>query len=346
MHVVRRGLFLLLLTALLFVTSPSSAQTGATLVAIITSEPNAPLTRRVRHELEGLGVDVIVLKPPAEASAMRAPLEQAARNVGAVAAIRLVVSSEGKVEVWVADRVTGKTVVRELDATGTNASDATVAVGTVELFRASLMELHTAEPPKGEVAPTPKVSALALPTQPKVPQLGLSVGGGADLGLGGTGISPTARLGAWLRLSDRVGLSLLGSTTLSAARTQTASGSVDVSSQIVGVAMAYDMASADATWVPQLSLGIAAGHVSTSGVAVPPYSSASADAWAAMPYADVGLGFAFTRGLRLRADALAAWAIPQARVQTPTTNVGHWGAPLVGITLGVEVLWASAESRR
>jgi len=141
----------------------ASAETGATLVAIVTPDPASALTRRVRAELAALGVDVIVIRPPEGSSVSRTPLEQAARNVGAAAAVRLVPSTEGTVEVWVADRVTGKAVVRELPASGTGASDAAVAVGTVELLRASLMELHSGESPRGEVAPTPQIVALALP---------------------------------------------------------------------------------------------------------------------------------------------------------------------------------------
>src|SRR5580692_11462507 len=138
------------------------AESGAALVAIVTSEPNSSLTRRVRAELQGLGVDVIVIKPPDEGSPSRAPLEQAARSVGAVAAVRLIASSEGKVEVWVADRVTGKAVVRELDAPAGGTSDAAVAIGSVELLRASLMELHSGEPPHGDVSASDEIRSLAL----------------------------------------------------------------------------------------------------------------------------------------------------------------------------------------
>ena len=54
-------LFLLCLLTILGVAPPVRAQDGATLVAVVTAEPNAPLTRRVRAELQALGVDVIVL---------------------------------------------------------------------------------------------------------------------------------------------------------------------------------------------------------------------------------------------------------------------------------------------
>ena len=326
-------------------TPARSATSGATLVVVVTSEPTGALARRVRAELEGLGVDVIVLKPPAEGSPARAPLEQVARNVGAVAAVRLVPSGADKVEIWVADRVTGKAVVRELDAPSARTSTASVAVGTVELLRASLMELHAPDPPHGEVAITPKLESLALPVHapppPFRPQLGLAISGGAELGLRGIGPSGQAGLGLWARLGERAGLRLAGQLTVAAAHADSASGSVATQSQLAAVLGSYELTDPASTWVPNLQAGIAAAHVSTTGTAVAPYLSASDAGWFAVPLVGAGLALAFARGLRLRADVLGGWALPSAAVHTPTETVGHWGAPLVSLSLGAEVLWGS-----
>src|SRR5882672_4865044 len=167
MRGMRLGVAAAIVTSALLAPDRAYSQSGATLVAIVTADPTSSLTRRVRAELEGLGLDVIVLKPPDEGSPSRAPLEQAARSVGAVAAVRLIASREGKVEVWVADRVTGKAVVRELDAPESGASDAAVAIGSVELLRASLMELHSGEPVRGDAPADDKIQSLALPSAPK-----------------------------------------------------------------------------------------------------------------------------------------------------------------------------------
>lgn len=336
--------------------SDARAQSGATLVAIVTAEPNASLTRRVRAELQGLGVDVIVLKPPDEGSPSRAPLERAARSVGAVAAVRLVASSEGKVEVWVADRVTGKAVVRELDASESGASDAAVAIGTVELLRASLMELHSGEPPHGDAPATEKIQSLALPTTgtPTValPRLGLSVGAGAELGLRGLGPSADADIGVWIRMAPHVGIRLVGFGSLSPANVATASGEVEVRAQLVGATATYTFVEpstvtgaanssvATQAWAPSVSLGVAGAHISTTGTAVPPFVSASEATWTAAPLAGVGLAWSFVPGLRLRGDGLAAWALPPVHVTTPTTSAGWWGGPAVMVSLGVEMLWS------
>jgi hypothetical protein len=321
---------------------PASPQTGATLVAIVTAEPNAPLTRRVRAELQGLGVDVIVIRPPDEASPSRAPLDQAARNVGAVAAVRLVVSSEGKVEVWVADRVTGKSVVRELDASE-SASDAAVAVGTVELFRASLMELHAVDAtPHGDAPATDALRALALPVSASSfePRLGVAVGGAVDLGLRGLGPSADATLGVWAHLTGRLGVRAFGYATLAPAHVTTAAGAFDVRSQSFGAMLAYDLADAAAAWVPSVSLGATAAHVSTTGSATPPFVGVTDDTWVAGPAADLGIAWGFARGLRLRADALAAVVFDAPSIRTPTERAATFGAPLVAVSLAAEVLWA------
>ena len=325
------------------VDSPGAhAESGTALVAILTAEPSSSLTRRVQAELRSLGVDVIVLKPPDEGSPSRAPLEQAARSVGAVAAVRLVASREGRVEVWVADRVTGKAVVRELDAPGSGASDAAVAVGTVELFRASLMELHSGEPLRGDAAASEAIRSLALPATsgPRVPRLGLGVGAGVELGIRGLGPSADADLGVWARVASRFGVRLVGHSALSGAHVATASGSVDVRSQLVGAMGTFDFADPSSTWTPRVALGIGAAHVTTTGAASPPFVGVPEEAWAAAPLAGVGMGWSFVPGLRLRGDGLAALALPPVHVSTPTKDVGWWGAPALILSLGIEVLWS------
>ena len=316
------------------------ADSGAALVAIVTADPGSSLTRRVRAELQSLGVDVLVLKPPDEGSTSRGPLERAARSVGAIAAVRLVPSSEGKVEVWVADRVTGKAVVRELDATDSSASEAAVALGTVELLRASLMELHASEPPHGDAPATGAVMSLALPAPLRSPpRLGLGIGAGAELGLRGLGPSAVAAVTVWVRVAPHLGLRAIGLTSISPARVTAPSGAVDVRADSLGIAAEYAFAGASSAWTPWRTAGFEAAHVSAAGAASPPFTASTQAAWAAAPVAGAGIAWAFVPGLRVRADALAAWAVPAIRVHAPATDARSWGAPAVTLAVGAEVLW-------
>jgi hypothetical protein len=335
------GLATAIATSTLSAPHRACAEAGSTLVAIVTAEPSSSLTRRVRAELQGLGVDVIVIKPPDEGSPARAPLEQAARSVGAVAAVRLIASSEGKVEVWVADRVTGKAVVRELDAPAGGTSDAAVAIGSVELLRASLMELHSGEPPHGDVSASDEIRSLALPpsAEPAAPRLGLAAGAGAELGGRGLGLSTGAEVALWVRIASRFGAGFVSHTSLSPSRVLTWSGAIDVRSLLLGAMATYSLTDASSAWVPTLSVGIAAARVSATGTAIPPFVSASEAAWSPAPFSGVGFARSLGPGLHLRADALAVLALPPEHVRTPAGDVGVWGAPALIVSLALEVLW-------
>jgi hypothetical protein len=320
----------------------AQSTTGATLVAIVTAEPNGSLARRVREHLQGLGVDVLVLKPPEEASPGRAPLEQAARGVGAIAAIRLVSSGEGKVEVWVADRVTGKAVVRELQASASGASDEDVAVASVELLRASLMELHAGRPSHGEVPPNRQIEALALPAHAAgrfLPRLALQASAGAEAGAWALGPSPDASVGLWTRIAPSLGATVTAHASLSPAEVTAGYGSVEVRSQLFGAMATYAPTGEAATWTPTLSLGFGAAHVTANGRAAPPLVSEDASTWCATPLVAVGLGWAFVPGMRLRTDVLAAAALPAVHVRAAGSSVGQWGAPAVFVSMGLEMMW-------
>jgi hypothetical protein len=131
---------------------------GAAIVLVVAAPEDAALARRLAAELAGLRFRAVEVVAPPGAAARR-PLEELARSRGAIAAIR-VVPLDGAVEVWIADRVTGKTVLREVLASGgADERDMLVSLRAVELLRASLLELGAPHAPPGEV------SADALPPE-------------------------------------------------------------------------------------------------------------------------------------------------------------------------------------
>jgi len=308
----------------------AAAATGATLVALVTTDPTAPLTRRIQEQLEALGLDVIVLSPPSEGTAARARLEQVARNVGASAAIRIDPSNQSG-QVWAADRPAGKAVTRDMPApTGGVVSDASVALGAVELLSASLIELHSAESPRREGRPAQPALPVTVPPagMPPAVRLGLTLGAGAGLGLSGFRAS-----------GDGDG---------AAAHAHTAHGEVEVTSQLYALEASYDLMDSSRTWVPVVGLGLAAARIAARGAASPPLVNAYESAWVALPVVHVGTGWAFRHAVRLRADALAGWSLSPTRVRVPDSpdsgarlvEAASWGAPLVKLSLGLEVLWA------
>jgi hypothetical protein len=115
---------------------------------------------RLRGELLAAGFEAEVLELPLGAD-VRESLERLAPATGnshaATALVAVVASPEpGSAELWVIDRVTGKTVVRRVNAgtADTTRAAEVLAVRAVELLRASFLELAIA-PANEAAAPVP-----------------------------------------------------------------------------------------------------------------------------------------------------------------------------------------------
>ncbi len=126
--------------------STSLAQAAST-VAILRAADPPELLRKAQlllaAELRASGFDVA--ETPLGASGdLRGALETAAPDRHPIASITLVSAGVTRVDVWIADRVTGKMLVRALLADSPNidiaASD--LALRAVELLRGSLLELR------------------------------------------------------------------------------------------------------------------------------------------------------------------------------------------------------------
>ncbi len=167
------------------VASPARAEQA---LRVLVIDPGVPaLSGRLSEEIEALGLTVVIVDGDSSA-----PLEESARENEAIAAIRIEGGGSGAVEMTIVDRATGKTVRRRLAiATPSDpASAELIATRTVELLRASLMELSAAHPPRGEVPITrPEIETLTAEEAPSF-HLSIAVGPGAvkgspfDLSLG------------------------------------------------------------------------------------------------------------------------------------------------------------------
>jgi hypothetical protein len=300
--------------------------------------------QRVQAELSSLGFQVIRLDPP-DAPTSRVSLEAAARHEGAVAAIRAVPSARG-VEVWITDRVTGKTVLREivLDA-GTPDPESALAIRTVELLRASLLEVALPEAPPGEVPATPALRAqLDLPAPGALakrspPTLRLSLAPGALLSPGGFGPAAALDVGlAWMP-GAHVGASAFATVPLTRPRVVGTAGTADLAALLVGASVRFVFTERESAWAPSLDVGVAALSLSLSGAASAGYRARAASAWTAAPYARLGLAYAVTSLLRLRADLLAGVAADSVAVQLAGHDAATFGRPLVAPSVGVDFGW-------
>ena len=126
---------------------------------------------RLQAELSLNAFEVTIIDA-AEETVMPAMLVEAARKGEAFASI----SFDGRIgataaNVWIVDRVTGKTSMRSLSPSRTEDAPGVLAIRAVDLLRASLREYGPAEPPPpeirtAEVKPPRAVSAWIAPRPP------------------------------------------------------------------------------------------------------------------------------------------------------------------------------------
>jgi hypothetical protein len=332
--------------SLLLVSHVSRSQSAPSLVVIVTSDPAASAAKRLSKDLQGLGLDVLVLKATPENSSGRESLEKSARSVGAIAAVRLVPAGEGT-EVWVADRVTGKTVIRDLVGATPETGPDDIALGAIELLRASLMELHSpgAPPSDAELTPAVRDLALAVPTAPPaaskkpVPLLSLMVGPSLDLGIRSLSPAVGTHWALWSSFGYGFGARAFVSLPIVPERETIAEGQVTVASNVMGVGLSYDYRRAENTFAPYIGLGVAAARVMTVGNATLPTLNTSQSAWYAGGYWQIGAGLALTQGLRIYLDGTAVLLASAPGIRAGGRTVGRWGAPGGVVSTGLELTW-------
>ncbi len=220
-----------------------------------------------------------------------------------------------------------------------------VALGAVELLRASLMELHSPSAPRGDAELTPEVRDLSLAT-PKPPSekhasptFSLSAGAGAELGLRSIGPSLHSDWAGWVNLGAGFGARAFLSLPLLAEHATLPEGQVELASKIFGLGGTFEPGSSDGAFIPRFGLGVAVARVETVGRALPPSLSTSASAWFAGGYGELGAGLRLSRNLRVRIDATGIMLASAPSVQVSRRTVGRWGAPACVVALGLEVLW-------
>jgi hypothetical protein len=126
-------------------------------------------TRRLEAELRAAGFSVVEVERKSSDDP-RASVE--ANPKDGFAAIAIVTTDKGAVaDVWVADRVTQKTVVRRIDVARSSSATAPsdLAVRSVELLRASLLEVWTADKKASLPTDVARFLDLAAPSQAPSP---------------------------------------------------------------------------------------------------------------------------------------------------------------------------------
>lgn len=306
---------------------------------LIADEPGNAIVTRLERDLRGLGFGVVVLSATPENSGDSAALERAARSLGGLAGVRVLPAGQGST-LWVLEPASGRSVTRELSRpAGASPDPNEIALGTLELLRASMLELH---PPAPESRPPP-AAPKPVPAAPIAPfvegpaRLSLTGGIGAELGLRSVGPSLTTLWSVWLRLGGCFGLRGFTALPLSSEHARVSEGEVEVRPTLVGAGLACGSERRQRWLTPRVGLGFIGARVETRGSADDARLSHQAAAWLGGGYGLLGVGVWLANDARLNLDATGIVLPTPASIVVAHREVATWGAPAGVVSLGLEV---------
>jgi len=304
-------------------------------------EPNALEQRtltRLRAELVAAGFEVADVERHGEDA--REAAEADPQVAGVFATIAIVPRTADAADIWVADRITGKTVVRRIQVPpGTGRDVAPVlAVRAVELLQASLLEALEPPPRTESTSPAPPPPVVAVPTDvsawmqarrpPSEARFSLQAGGGVIHSFSGVGPAFLPALGLVFRPIPNLAIGLrAGGPAFAADLPALPAGTIAVRQKFVSLDVAYELLSPGATLRPFVIGGVGAYHLDVVGTAVPPYKSETDDHFAAMVTLGTGAKLRFGERVSLLADLRLLLIAPQPIVRAALQEVGSMSRP-------------------
>jgi hypothetical protein len=346
----------------------TAAASAAPPIEVVSSAADAPLADRVAADLRSMGLEAERGQlPPGDVA-----LLDLARSRGALAAVRILRTSRG-LEVWVAERATGKTLMRVAPLSPED-GESMVALRAVELLRASLLELDLGEEPRGDIpeasadalraavapAPAPRATAAPPPLPARVatsePQPAppvdrtrattqdrpSAVRGSLEVGpavVGSPGGLPpfaaaTGVVGLWVAEQVRIGV--VGWVPLHAMFHEAVEGESDTRIHALGVEVRYEVAVSE-RWRPSIAVSGMALFAETEG------RPSSLDHVGRTDH-DVGLGPTVRPGIAwhlgehvaLRGDATVGTVVRPFAITYGDRQGAQWGRVWLGGSLTVE----------
>jgi hypothetical protein len=332
---------------------------AATVVLVRPPRPNAvaaEATVRLQGELVAAGFEVRLIDP-APGTDLRAALEQASSGPDVEAVVAITSEAMGipfadSAELWVIDRVTGKTAIRRVpNQAGTPRAAELLSIRALELLRASFLEVAlgssraatknaAAAPPPVEVVrwtnQALRDAAAPVPEEPAT----WAIEVGAAVLASPNGLS--AALLPTLRLERRFGEAFLGRLTVAGLGTPSrvdvpaaaALRSADVAQQF-GLLEAVLRFRSGARVQPFICAGAGGLHIAARGEAASPFHGIDSDVWALVVGACAGLRFPVQGRFELSFDVAAQAANPYPVIQFNGVEIARLGRPtlLGGVTL-------------
>lgn len=313
-------------------TCPAAAAENVRIVLV--GEAGAPSRglARLRAELDALGLEVVEMELDPENRSPTA-LDDLARKVGAFAAVRLVPSVNGA-EVWVADRITGKTVLREVVVGRHQTADDIVALRAVELLRVSLLELRM---PRAE--PQPEVAArvqeLVPATEPATYPFEATVGPAVSTSPGGLTAALQGFLALRYNLPELLAIEAFAMLPTFSTRIGTDQGQADVSIGMAGLGLQLRLS--ERTIRTRVGAGAAAVLLRMNGSPNPPYQGRSDSIVSGAPFVSFGLARDLGPSLALGAEVIAGAAVPRPVIEFAGGQVATWGRPFACAALTLDL---------
>jgi hypothetical protein len=330
-----------LLAAALALAPWALAETAAASTVLLVRPPSpsslaSEALVRMHGELAAAGFDVSFAAAMVGMDA-RASLEMLASGPG-VDAVVAILGDEApdSIEVWVADRVTGGSLVRRTSYQARGERDAEVlAIRAIELLRASLLEVDM-----GGRAPPPRPAATAVARVPPArddARFGLEVGGNLVTSFDGVGPAVVP----FLRLDLALATWCVAQATFAGLGTRARVGSsvrtAELAEQFLTGGATFRLR-AHKSVRPVLSLALGALHTTAEGRAEWPYQARIARQWSFLADAGVGMWLDVGHHYEVAIEVHAQLAEPYPVVRFLDANVATSGRPNLLLTLAL-VAW-------
>jgi hypothetical protein len=351
--------------------TPSSSPSSARRVLLIIERANDPLAERIRAEIAGVGLPVVILEPWRTRGPAR-PLEETARAQRAAAVVRVLPSRKG-VEVWMADETSGRSLLRQLivDESAGGPNQGLIALQTAELLRTSLLSAapSLASPARGDTnagvteappslspspssPPSPPSSSSAQVASPSsspvvvVPssssaasEIDAQAALGAMASAGGGGAAFQAWLSLHRSFGRRLGLALDITAPLRAASLSGPEGSARLAAHMAGIALVARWELPASGFHGTAGAGFAAVRVSVDGRASAPLVATSDAAYTAAGYLRADAAWEVTRWLRVGVRGVGGASLGAVRVRFAANDAATWGRPFVAAFGLADLRW-------
>jgi hypothetical protein len=294
---------------------------------------------RLKGELTSAGFQTEIVEATAAGGDSRAGLEQLATGRGADAVLAIVGDlSPDSVEVWVIDKVTGKSVVRRVhfEPTAAQASK-TLAIRAIELLRSSFLEIDlAARDRQPERRPAPPPAVVHFVEQAAFPErFGVEVGAAAIMSLDGVGpaLMPLVRFDWALRPWFLAQATLAGLGTRPAVESAAGSAQVAQSFALLGASLRFRP---EARVRPFAGLSAGALRTAVEGRADAPNQGHADEQWSFLVDAGAGVLLRLPDRFYLSPAVHLQLAAPYLGVRFVDTVVATSGRPnlLLSLTVG------------